>query len=42
MLLNSFWMLFMFSGMLKIRNVLKDIDFNLSRRKNDRRLDDNE
>ena len=42
MLLNSFWMLFMFSGMLKIRNVLKDIDFNLSRRKTDRRLYDNE
>ncbi|MBF0593495.1 MAG: hypothetical protein HQL22_00855 [Candidatus Omnitrophica bacterium] len=37
MLVNSFWMLFMFAGMLKIRNVLKNMDFNLSRRNNDRR-----
>ncbi|MBF0387768.1 MAG: hypothetical protein HQL20_07935 [Candidatus Omnitrophica bacterium] len=37
MLLNSFWMLFMFSGMLKIRGVLKNMDFNLARRSTDRR-----
>jgi uncharacterized BrkB/YihY/UPF0761 family membrane protein len=36
-LLNSFWMLFTFAGMLKIRNVLKNVDFNLSHRKTDRR-----
>ena len=42
MLLNSFWMLFMFSGMLKIRNVLKNIDFNLSRHKTDHHIDDND
>ena len=40
MLLNSFWMLFMFSGMLKIRNVLKNIDYNLSRNKSDRHIYD--
>ena len=40
MLLNSFWMLFMFAGMLRIRNVLRNMDFNLSHRKNDRRPDD--
>lgn len=42
LLLNSFWMLFMFSGLLKIRGVLKNIDFNLSRRNNDRRNYDND
>lgn len=40
MLLNSFWMLFMFSGMLKIRNVLKNMDFNLSRQKSSRQFND--
>jgi hypothetical protein len=37
LLLNSFWMLFLFSGFLRVRNILKNIDFNLSRRGNDRR-----
>jgi len=36
-LINSFWMLFMFSGMLKIRAILKNIDFSLSRRHPSRR-----
>jgi len=40
LLLNSFWMLFMFSGMLKIRTVLKNMDFNLSRRRTDRKNQD--
>ena len=40
LLLNSFWMLFMFSGTLKIRSVLKNMDYNLSRRKTDRKPDD--
>ena len=40
MLLNSFWMLFMFSGMLKIRSVLKNMDFNLARRRTDRNIND--
>lgn len=39
-LLNSFWMLFMFAGLLRIRSVLKNMDFNLSRRKHDRRNDE--
>jgi hypothetical protein len=41
LLLNSFWMLFMFSGILRLRNLLRNIDFNLSRRGTDRRSDDN-
>ncbi|MBF0485740.1 MAG: hypothetical protein HQL16_04410 [Candidatus Omnitrophica bacterium] len=41
LLLNSFWMLFMFSSLLKIRAVLKNIDFHLSRRANERYNDDN-
>lgn len=35
LLLSSFWMLFMFSGLIKIRSVLKNIDFNLARRRSD-------
>jgi len=31
--LNSFWMLFMFNGMERLRVLLKDIGFNLARRK---------
>ena len=41
-LLNSFWMLFIFAGVLRIRNVLKNVDFNLSHRKNDRRSDNDD
>jgi hypothetical protein len=41
LLLNSFWILFMFSGILRQSNILKNIDFNLSRRGSDRRNDDN-
>jgi len=41
LLLNSFWILFMFSGILRQSNILKNIDFNLSRRGADRRNDDN-
>jgi hypothetical protein len=33
MLLNSFWMLYIFSGMNRLRSTLKDINFNLSRRR---------
>ena len=33
LLLNSFWMLFMFNGMNRLRIILKDISFNLLRRK---------
>ena len=34
LLLNSFWMLYMFNGMIRIRTVLRDINFNLLKRKN--------
>ncbi len=33
MILNSFWMLFLFNGMNRIRLVLKDINYNLIRQK---------
>ncbi|HSA31502.1 MAG TPA: hypothetical protein P5160_06855 [Candidatus Omnitrophota bacterium] len=33
MILNSFWMLFLFNGMNRIRLVLKDINYNLMRQK---------
>lgn len=39
-IINSFLMLFLFSGFLRIRSILKNIDFNLSKRPNDRRNDD--
>ena len=32
LLFNSFWLLYIFGGLLRLRNLLKDIDFNLSRR----------
>jgi hypothetical protein len=41
LLLNSFWILFMFSSILRQSNILRNIDFNLSRRGSDRRNDDN-
>ena len=33
LLFNSFWLLYIFSGMIRLRNLLKDIDANLSRRR---------
>jgi hypothetical protein len=42
LLLNSFWILFMFSGILRQSNILKNIDFNLSRRGSDRRNRDDD
>lgn len=42
MILNSFLMLFLFSGFLRIRSILKNMDFNLSRRTTDRRHSDND
>lgn len=39
-LLNSFWMLFMLASLFRIRAVLKNVDFNLSRRRNDRNSED--
>lgn len=33
MLLNSFWMLYIFNGINRLRIILRDISFNLSRRR---------
>ena len=41
LLFNSFWLLYIFSGLLRVRNLLKNIDFNLSRRPQDRRNKEN-
>ncbi|NTV28467.1 MAG: hypothetical protein HGA80_00075 [Candidatus Omnitrophica bacterium] len=40
LILNSFWMLFMLTSLFRIRSVLKNVDFNLSRRRTDRKNDD--
>ena len=37
LLFNSFWMLYIFSSLLRLRSLLKNIDFNLSRRRQDQR-----
>jgi hypothetical protein len=37
LLFNSFWMLYIFNSILRLRGVLKNIDYNLSRRRTDRR-----
>ena len=42
LIINSFLMLFLFSGFLRIRSILKNMDFNLSRRTTDRRHNDND
>ncbi len=41
LLFNSFWMLYIFNSILRLRGVLKNIDYNLSHRRNDRRDTDN-
>ena len=40
LLFNSFWMLYIFSSLLRLRSLLKNIDFNLSKRRNDKRSND--
>lgn len=40
LLFNSFWILYIFGSLLKLRNVLKNIDFNLSRGRNEQRSKD--
>ncbi len=40
LLFNSFWMLYIFSSLLRLRSLLKNMDFNLSRRRNDSRNKD--
>ncbi len=37
LLFNSFWLLYIFCGLLRIRNLLKNIDFSLSRRNDQRK-----
>ena len=37
LLLNSFWMLYIFNHMDRLRVILKDISYNLSRRRDDRK-----
>ena len=37
MLLNSFWMLYMFNSILRLRSLLIDINFNLSKRPESRK-----
>ncbi len=39
MIMNSFWMLFIFSGLNRIRFILRDLAFHLLRRKGDRNQD---
>jgi|CXWL01.1.fsa_nt_gi hypothetical protein len=41
LLFNSFWMLYIFNSILRLRGVLKNIEYNLSRRRTDRRDDTN-
>ena len=36
LLFNSFWLLYIFGSLLRLRNLLKNIDFNLSRRNDPR------
>jgi uncharacterized BrkB/YihY/UPF0761 family membrane protein len=36
LLLNSFWMLFMFNSIIRLRSVLKDINFNIIRSRDKR------
>ncbi|MBL8013187.1 MAG: hypothetical protein JNN05_05010 [Candidatus Omnitrophica bacterium] len=40
LLFNSFWMLYIFNSILRLRSVLKNIEYNLTRKRTDRR-DDN-
>ena len=37
LLLNSFWMLYIFNHMDRLRVILKDISYNISRRRDDRK-----
>lgn len=41
LLFNSFWMLYIFNSLLRLRGVLKNIEYSLSRNKRPDRRDDN-
>ena len=40
LLFNSFWILYIFGSLLRLRSLLKNMDFNLSRRRSDQRHKD--
>ncbi len=40
LLFNSFWLLYIFSSILKLRGILKNIDYNLGRRRSDKNHQD--
>jgi hypothetical protein len=40
LIFNSFIMLYIFNNMLRMRNILKNLDYNMSRRRNDNRDED--
>ena len=40
LLFNSFWMLYIFNSLLRLRALLKNIDFNLGKRRQDRKYND--
>ncbi len=42
LLFNSFWMLYIFSSLIRMRGILKNIEFNLSRRRDDNRHSNND
>ena len=41
LLFNSFWILYIFNSLLRLRGLLKNIDFNLSHRRGDQRNKEN-
>lgn len=41
LLFNSFWMLYIFNSILRLRGVLKNIEYQLTRNKRSERRDDN-
>ena len=40
LLFNSFWLLYIFNSLLRLRGILRNIDYNLGRRRNDNRDND--
>ncbi len=40
LLFNSFWILYIFSSLLRLRGLLKNIDYNLSKRRDDKKSTD--
>ena len=42
LLFNSFWMLYIFNSILRLRGILRNIEYNLSRRKSSERREDSD